>query len=59
MALRTLNAAIRELREEDPNSIITYGLLRRWIASGKVKYEMNGNRFVVDTEELRARLKGE
>jgi excisionase family DNA binding protein len=57
--IRTINGAIKELRKEDPDTPINSHILRRWIASGKLKYTKSGNRFLIDMDVLKAYMKGE
>lgn len=57
--IRTINGAVLELRKEDPETPINTDMLRRWIASGKLKHTKSGNRFLIDMEVLREFLRGE
>ena len=57
--IRTINGAIQELRKDDPDTPINADMLRRWIASGKLKHTMSGNRHLIDMDVLREFLRGE
>lgn len=57
--IRTINGAVQELRKEDPETPINTDMLRRWIASGKLKHTKSGNRFLIDMDVLKEFLRGE
>lgn len=57
--IRTINGAVKELRKEDPDTPINADMLRRWIASGKLKHTRSGNRYLIDLEVLKEFLRGE
>lgn len=57
--IRTINGAIEELRKEDPDTPINSHMLRRWIASGKLKHARSGNRILIDMDILKELLRGE
>ena len=57
--IRTINGAVNELRKEDPYTPINTDMLRRWIASGKLKHTKSGNRFLIDMDVLKEFLRGE
>lgn len=57
--IRTINGAVKELRKEDPETPINTDMLRRWIASGKLKHTKSGNRYLIDMDVLKAFLRGE
>ncbi len=57
--IRTINGAIKELRKDDPESPINARMLRSWIASGKLKYNKSGNRYLIDMDVLKEFLRGE
>ena len=57
--IRTVNGAIEELRKEDPNTPVNSSMLRRWIASGKLKHAKSGNRILIDMDILKELLRGE
>lgn len=57
--IRTINGAVEELRKEDPETPINTDMLRRWIASGKLKHTKSGNRYLIDMDVLREYLRGE
>jgi excisionase family DNA binding protein len=57
--IRTVNGAVAELRKEDPNTPVNTNMLRRWIASGKLKHTKSGNRYLIDMDILKEFLQGE
>ena len=57
--IRTINGAIKQLKEEDPNTPINSHVLRGWIASGKLKHTKSGNRILIDMDVLKEFMKGE
>ena len=57
--IRTINGAVEELRKEDPDTPINSDMLRRWIASGKLKHTKSGNRVLIDLDVLKEYLRGE
>ena len=57
--IRTINGAVKQLRIEDPDTPINTDMLRRWIASGKLKHTKSGNRYLLDMDVLKEFLRGE
>lgn len=57
--IRTINGTIQELRKDDPETPINSDMLRRWIASGKLKHTKSGNRYLIDLDVLKEFLRGE
>lgn len=52
MRIRTINGVIRELRSQDSNCAITASLLRRLCRDGYLRYICDGNRMLVDTDDV-------
>ena len=59
MMIRTINGAVNELRKEDPDTPVNTDMIRRWIASGKLKYSKSGNRYLIDMDVLKSVLRGD
>ena len=57
--IRTINGAVKELRNEDPNTAVNSDTVRRWIASGKLKHVKSGKRVLIDMDVLKEYMKGE
>ena len=57
--IRTINGAIEQLKKEDPDTPINSHILRRWIASGELKYTKSGNRYLIDMDVLKEHVRGE
>ena len=57
--IRTINGAVNELRKEDPETPVNTDMLRKWIASGKLKHTKSGNRYLIDMDVLKEYLRGE
>lgn len=57
--IRTINGAVAELKKDDPGSAINTYMLRRWIATGKIKCIKSGNRYLIDMDVLKEFLRGE
>ena len=54
--LRTLNECVRLIKLEDPDSGVTYHLLKRWIADDILHAKYVGNKALLDYDELVAVL---
>lgn len=50
--LRYINDAVEEIREVDPESPITYELIRNLIENGKITKMKYGNAWLVNMDEL-------
>lgn len=50
--LRYINDAVEEIREIDPESPITYDLIRNLIEDGKITKIKYGNAWLVNMDEL-------
>ena len=50
--IRTLNQAISELKQNDPNCCLTLSALRRMIRNKKIPYTKSGVKYLVDIEML-------
>lgn len=48
--IRTLNGAIKELKEMDPKCSLTITALRRKIRNNEIPYAQVGNKYLVDLE---------
>lgn len=51
--LRTINQAAKELKAEDPNTIVTDSIIRRLIRESKIAYIQDGNKQLVDLNDIR------
>lgn len=56
--MRTLPQAVKELKAADPATCISAGILRRWIAAGKITVVQSGRRFFIDLDALDAFMSG-
>lgn len=50
---RTIKQAARELKEEDPNTVITESVIRKLIKEEKIGYTQNGNKKLVDLNDIK------
>lgn len=50
--IRTLNQAISELKQNDPNCCLTLSALRRMIRNKEIPYTKSGVKYLVDIEML-------
>ena len=50
--LRYISDAVKEIRETDPESPITYDLIRNLIEDGKITKMKYGNAWLVNMDEL-------
>lgn len=57
--LRYINDAVNEIREEDPESPVTYDLIRALIEDGKITKIKYGNAWLVNLDELYLLFGGE
>ena len=54
--LRTFNAAIEQMRRDDPESCLTKHALRQMVLSGIVPHVRAGNKYLVNFDALMAVL---
>jgi excisionase family DNA binding protein len=57
--IRTINGAVEQLRKEDPETPVNSDMIRRWLASGKLKHTKSGNRYLIDMDVLKEFMRGE
>ena len=57
--MRTINQAIKEIKENDKDSALTERALRRLIKENKIVPIYVGNRALIDMDKLYAYLSGE
>ncbi len=50
--IRTMPKAVKELREADPNTVVTYTRLRRWVKEGKIRSFDGGKSPLVDLDDV-------
>lgn len=50
--LRTIRCAVKELKKEDPETCITYSIIRKLCEEEKIQYIKQGNRFIVNYDYL-------
>lgn len=50
--IRTMPKAVDELREADPNTVVTYPRLRRWVKEGRIRSFDGGKSPLVDLDEI-------
>ena len=55
--MRTISAAIREIKESDPNSCFTEHALRKAILTKHIPTVMAGKKYLVDMDDVNAYLK--
>lgn len=53
---RTLPQALKEIREQDPETAITYNTLRMWVLKGVIPSVRAGKNFLVDMDKVEAFL---
>ena len=56
--LRRIPNAVKEIKAADPQSEITYSLIKELVTSGKITTMKYGNAWLVNLDELYAYLKG-
>ncbi len=52
MKLRTINTALKEIKQLDANSSITTHSIRTWIKQNKIKSLCVGNKILLDFDDL-------
>ena len=57
--MRTIDAAIAQLRKDDPGSCVTRHALRQMILSGKVPHIRAGNKYLINYDKLLDVLAGD
>ena len=50
--MRTINEVLKEIKEIDPKSAITYNLLRKLCEEGKIKHVMTGNKALINYDDF-------
>lgn len=50
--IRTMPKAAQEMREADPNTVVTYSRLRRWVKEGKIRSFDGGKSPLVDLDDV-------
>ena len=50
--IRTMPKAVKELREADPNTVVTYTRLRRWVKEGQIRSFDGGKSPLVDLDDV-------
>ena len=56
--LRRISDAVKEIKEVDPESIITYCAIKKLIVSGKITAMKYGNAWLINLDELYHALGG-
>ena len=56
--MRTLDAAIAELKREDPDTSVTRYALRMMVLSGKVPHVRTGKKYLINYDALLSVLSG-
>lgn len=56
--VRTIKGAIRDIKNQDPESPLTVSVLRRWILSGELPVIKTGNKYLINMEVLARFLEG-
>lgn len=59
MRLRTIDQAITEIRESDPNTALTWSGLRKLVLTKKIPHTQIGAKRLIDLDQLEAYLCGE
>lgn len=57
--MRTLQNAIKEIKEADPNTALSYNALRTWCNTGVLPYVLAGRTMLIDLDQLEHFLSGE
>lgn len=52
MRIRTINGIVKELRSDDPQCLIGYKTVRRWVDEGAIPFEKSGNRYLIDYDKV-------
>ena len=52
LKLRTINETIKQIKEEDPNTSITYNFIRCLCRDNKIKYVKCGNKILINYDYL-------
>ena len=57
--IRTLPQAAKEIKENDPQTAVTYNALRMWVTRGELPSVKAGNTYLIDMDVLYAFLGGD
>ena len=55
---RTITGALSQLKKDDPNTCITYAIIRKLCDDGKIQFIKHGNRFIINYDNLINYLEG-
>lgn len=50
--MRTIPKAIKEIKDNDPNSCITYTFIKKLCEENKIQYVMSGTRIILNFDSL-------
>lgn len=56
--IRTIQGALNDIRRTDPDTPLSYGIIRRWILSGQLPAVKSGNKYLINMEVLARFLEG-
>lgn len=49
---RTIPAALREVKKQDPDGAVSAYMLRKMVKEGKISHLMNGHQILIDMDEI-------
>ena len=50
--MRTINESLALIKEEDPDSAITYNFIRKLVQSDKVRHFLSGKKVILNFDDL-------
>lgn len=59
MKFRSVNEAVAELKEQDPNSQLSHHLIKKMAKQNKIRSLKTGAKLLVDVDSITAFLRGE
>lgn len=56
--MRSLPKAAEELKEKDPDTIVSYWILRRWVKEKRIPCVKSGRNHFIDMDKLESFMEG-
>jgi predicted transcriptional regulator len=50
--MRSINDALKMIKEDDPNTAVTYYLIKNLCDKGTIKYIRSGKKYIINFDEL-------
>lgn len=50
--MRTINEALALIKEDDPDTAVTYNMIRRLVKEKAIKYFFSGKKIILDFDDL-------